>query len=140
MPMTMKGLAGIAGAMLCAGGIAGCRAAAAPRRSGPDVRTVITHALPPLDGHALAATVVEVAYGPGGSSPPHSHACPVIGYVLEGALRSQVKGEAEAVYRTGESFYEAPDGIHAVSANASATKPVRFLAYFVCDTARGAHP
>ena len=45
-----------------------------------------------------------------------------------------LKGEHEAVYYTaGQSFYEAPSGIHQVSANASDKRPARFLAYFICD-------
>jgi hypothetical protein len=32
-----------------------------------------------------------------------------------------------------ESFYEAPNGVHQVSANASDRAPAKFLAYFVCD-------
>jgi quercetin dioxygenase-like cupin family protein len=48
-------------------------------------------------------------------------------------LRTQVKGEAEAVYKAGESFYEAPNGVHLVSANASKARPAKFIAYFVCD-------
>jgi quercetin dioxygenase-like cupin family protein len=97
------------------------------------VRIVLSHALPKLDGSRLKVTVVEVNYGPGESSPPHSHPCAVIGYVVEGALRTQVKGEPEATYRAGDSFYEAPNGVHAVSANASQTEPAKFIAYFVCD-------
>ena len=100
---------------------------------GAEVRVAFSHVLPKMQGGQLKATVVEVSYGPGGSSAAHSHPCPVIGYVLEGALRTQVAGEPEAVYKAGESFYEAPNGVHAISANASATKPVKFLAYFVCD-------
>ena len=96
-------------------------------------RTVITHALPRMDGSHLGVTVVEVTYGPGGSSPPHSHPCPVIGYVVEGAYRTQVKGQPEAIYRAGESFYEEPNGIHLISANASDKEPVRFIASFTCD-------
>jgi quercetin dioxygenase-like cupin family protein len=96
-------------------------------------RVTFTHALPNLDGRHLKATVVEVTYGPGESSNPHSHPCAVIGYVLEGALRTQVQGEPEAVYRAGESFYEAANGVHQVSANASETDRARFIAYFVCD-------
>jgi quercetin dioxygenase-like cupin family protein len=96
-------------------------------------RIALSHALPPLDGSQLEATVVEVTYGPGGASSPHTHPCPVIGYVVQGALRSQVKGEPEATYTAGESFYEAPNSVHLVSANASNKRPVRFLAYFVCD-------
>jgi len=86
-----------------------------------------------MDGDHLKATLVEVHYGPGESSAPHSHPCPVIGYVVAGTLRTQLRGEAEAVYTAGESFYEAANGVHAVSANASATEPAKFVAFFVCD-------
>jgi quercetin dioxygenase-like cupin family protein len=44
-----------------------------------------------------------------------------------------VKGEAEAVYKVGETFYEPANGVHEISANASSTEPARLLAYFVCD-------
>jgi quercetin dioxygenase-like cupin family protein len=96
-------------------------------------RIAFSHALPQLDGSHLKVTVVEITYGPGESSPPHSHPCAVVGYIIEGALRTHVKGEAEAIYKAGESFYEAPNGIHLISANASAKRPVKFLASFVCD-------
>ena len=96
-------------------------------------RVAFVHALPKLDGNHLQATVVEVHYGPGESSSPHSHPCAVIGYVIGGTLRTQVKGEPEAIYKVGESFYEAPNGVHQVSANASQTESVDFIAYFVCD-------
>jgi quercetin dioxygenase-like cupin family protein len=96
-------------------------------------RVAFHHALPKLDGNHLQATVVEVHYGPGESSSPHSHPCAVIGYVIGGTLRTQVKGEPEAIYRVGESFYEAPNGVHQVSANASQTESADFIAYFVCD-------
>jgi len=76
--------------------------------SAGQTRIVFSHALPPLDGGHLNVTVVEITYGPGESSPPHSHPCAVVGYVIEGALRTQVNGEAEAIYKTGESFYEPP--------------------------------
>ena len=98
-----------------------------------EVRPVLTHALPVLDGGKLQVKIVEVAYGPGESSQQHSHPCPVIAYVLEGAVRMQVKGEPAAIFKAGQSFYEAPNGVHAVSANASTSEPVRFLAYSVCD-------
>lgn len=96
-------------------------------------RTVFSQPLPKLDGDRLKVHIVEVQYGPGESSQPHTHPCPVVGYVLEGAVRMQVKGGVEAVYRAGESFYEAPNGVHLVSANASKAVPARFLATFVCD-------
>jgi quercetin dioxygenase-like cupin family protein len=96
-------------------------------------RVVASTPLPPLNGSRLRAILVEVHYGPGESSKPHAHPCPVIGYVAEGTLRTRVKGESEALYRAGETFYEPPNGIHLVSANASSTEPAKLLAYFLCD-------
>lgn len=111
----------------------GALLAATAANSGPRVRTVFTSPLPKMDGTGLKATVVEVNYGPGESSTPHTHPCPVIVYVLEGSLRTQVAGHPEEIYKAGQSFYEAPNGVHLVSANASKTDRARFLAYFVCD-------
>lgn len=96
-------------------------------------RVALSQALPKLNGDRLKATVVEVHYGPGESSAPHRHPCAVIGYVVEGALRTQVNGEPEAIYKAGEAFYEAPNGVHVVSANVSQTEAATFIAYFVCD-------
>ena len=106
---------------------------ASRHQTAEQARIAFSHALPHLDGANLKATIVEVTYGPGQSSPPHSHPCAVIGYIIQGALRTQVQGEAEATYKAGESFYEAPNGVHKISANASNKAPVKFLAYFVCD-------
>ena len=113
-----------------------CVAAAACQRapeSAERTGVAFSGALPPMDGSRLEATVVEVNYGPGESSEPHSHPCPVVGYVVEGTVRSQVQGEAEAVYQAGETFYEPPNGVHLVSGSASAKAPAKLLAYFVCD-------
>ena len=108
-------------------------AAEQAKKNGAQVREAFRYPLPHMDGAALRLQGIEVRYAPGGASEPHSHPCPVIGYVLEGALRSQVEGQPEAIYKAGESFYEAAHGVHVVSASASATEPVRFLAIFVCD-------
>jgi len=86
-----------------------------------------------MKGDSLKITVVEVTYAPGAASPPHTHPCPVVGYVASGAVRSQVKGEPESVYTAGESFFEPANGVHVVSANASRTQPAKFVAYFLCD-------
>jgi quercetin dioxygenase-like cupin family protein len=98
-------------------------------------RTAFSGKLPALDGERLEATLVEVTYPPGGANPAHRHPCPVVGYVLEGALRMQVKGQPERIFKPGETFFESPSDVHLVSANASADVPARFLAYFVCDRA-----
>jgi len=96
-------------------------------------RATLSHDLPRMDAAHLRVSMVEVVYGPGGSSPAHSHPCPLVGHVVEGALRMQVKGEPEAIYRAGESFYEAPNGVHLVSANESDKETAKFIAVFVCD-------
>lgn len=92
-----------------------------------------SHPLPQLDGSHLRAIVVEVNYAPGESDKPHTHPCTVIGYVAQGAVRFQVRGGPETVYQAGESFYEAPNGVHQVSANASAKEPAKLIAFFICD-------
>ncbi|HWZ98389.1 MAG TPA: cupin domain-containing protein [Candidatus Dormibacteraeota bacterium] len=97
------------------------------------VRKAIEQPLPQLDGKNLKATLVEVTYAPGAASNAHSHPCPVIGYVISGELRTQVMGGKEATYKTGETFYEPPNGVHLVSANASKTEPAKLLAVFICD-------
>ena len=77
---------------------------------------------------SLDVTVTEVNYPAGGYSRPHRHPGFVIGYVLEGEVRFQLKGASEKTYRTGQVFYEPPDSVHQVSANASTERPARFLA------------
>ena len=104
-------------------------AASTPERA----QVVLSRSLPELNGRALKATLVRVNYGPGEASAPHRHPCAVIGYVVRGAIRTRVEGEPESIYQTGESFYEAPNSVHQISANASEKEPVRFLAYFICD-------
>jgi quercetin dioxygenase-like cupin family protein len=43
----------------------------------------------------------------------------------------QVKGGKEVTLGPGQTFYESPEDIHTVSKNASATKPAKFLVFFV---------
>jgi len=96
-------------------------------------RTAFSHALPQMDGNHLKVSLVEVVYPPGAFSKPHSHPCPVIGYVAEGELLTQVKGEPEAVYKAGETFYEPANGVHLVSGNLGQNGPTKLLAFFLCD-------
>ena len=97
------------------------------------VRVALARSLPSMKGESLKVTVAEITYAPGAASAPHSHPCPVAGYVVAGAVRMQVKGEAEAVYRAGDSFWESANGVHQISANASSTEPAKFVVYFLCD-------
>jgi len=136
---SMRSPISVAVASLCGGLVAAHFAWSQQAASGAHTqvkdraRIVLSQPLPKVDGDHLKATLVEVKYGPGEASSPHSHPCAVIGYVVEGAVRTQVKGETETIYKAGESFYEAPNGVHLVSANASSTEPAKLVAYLICD-------
>ena len=104
-----------------------------PSEESLKVRTLLSRPLSKLDGNHLRISLVEVYYGPGEASAPHSHPCPVSGYIVAGAIRNQVKGEPEKIIKAGESFYEEANSIHLVSQNASSTEPAKFIAFFVCD-------
>jgi len=77
--------------------------------------------------------MVTVEYLPGGASLPHRHNAQVFVYVLEGRVRMQVEGSAAVTLGPGETFYEGPDDIHTISANASRTKSARILVWIVKD-------
>jgi quercetin dioxygenase-like cupin family protein len=99
-----------------------------------NVTLVYDHELPNVPGKSIRGVLVE--YGPGGSSPGHTHPSSAFIYatVLEGAIKSRVNDGPVTTYRAGESWSENPGDRHAVSANASDTEPARLLAVFVLDT------
>ena len=74
-----------------------------------------------------------VTYPPGGASPPHRHDAQVFVYVLEGELIMQVQGGPKVTLKPGDTFYESPSDVHAVSANASQTAPAKFLVLIIKD-------
>jgi quercetin dioxygenase-like cupin family protein len=89
--------------------------------------------LPNVPGKTILAVVVD--YAPGAKTMPHRHgAAFVIGYVLAGAVRSQIDDGPVQVYHAGESWSERPHAHHKVSENASDTEPAKLLAIFIVDT------
>jgi quercetin dioxygenase-like cupin family protein len=102
--------------------------AQAPKR-GP----LFTHDLPDLTLHGWSVTTVEVDYAPGGSSTAHRHPGLTFAYVLEGEIVSKVGDEPEKTFATGEMWMETPGQLHAVSRNASSTKPARLLAILLAE-------
>jgi quercetin dioxygenase-like cupin family protein len=110
--------------------------AAAAERSANGVTPVFTQELPTLTLDGWKMTAVEVSYAPGQDSPAHKHPGFVFGYILEGEMRFKLDGGEETVYHAGQMFYEKPGSVHRVSANASATKPCRFLAMVFADKTR----
>ncbi|TCR60790.1 quercetin dioxygenase-like cupin family protein [Bosea sp. BK604] len=91
-------------------------------------------AIPNIPGKSLVALVVD--YAPGGASPAHTHAKSafIFAYVLSGAIESKVDDGPARVYRAGESWHEVPGATHAISRNASKTRPAKLLAVFVVDS------
>jgi quercetin dioxygenase-like cupin family protein len=108
--------------------------ASADDLAGEKVTLVFNHALPNVPGKSVKGVLVE--YGPGGSTPAHTHAASAFIYatVLEGAIRSKINDNPEQVYHAGENFFEVPGDHHRVSANASDTESTRMLAVFVVNT------
>jgi quercetin dioxygenase-like cupin family protein len=92
------------------------------------ITLVYEHALPNVPGKSIKGVLVE--YGPGGSSPAHTHPKSAFIYatVLEGAIRSSVNDGPVVTYHTGQSFSEMPGDRHSVSENASKTEPARVFA------------
>ncbi|WP_411281319.1 cupin domain-containing protein [Gemmatimonas sp.] len=108
-------------------------AATARRTNAPRSRIIFERALPAMNGAHLTYKVVDVQYAPGDTSTPHRHGCAVVVFVIDGAMRMQVRGGVDSVYRRGETFFESPTDIHQRSGNASATEPAHFTATIVCD-------
>ena len=77
--------------------------------------------------------MLTVDYRPGGASLPHRHNAQVFVYVLAGSVKMQVTGSPVVTLGPGETFYEGPDDVHTVSANASQTEPARILVVMVRD-------
>lgn len=94
---------------------------------------IFQHDLPDLELRNWAVTAVEVKYAPGQASNAHRHPGITLAYVLEGEITSKVGEEAEKTYSTGEMWIEYPNALHAVSRNASASKPARLLALLLAE-------
>ena len=84
------------------------------------------------------AVMLTVEYPPGGSSSAHRHDANVFVYVLAGTLRMQVDGAPAVTLEAGDTFYENPDDVHRVSANASTTEPVKFIVVMIKDKGKPA--
>jgi quercetin dioxygenase-like cupin family protein len=106
---------------------------AAAQTSASRSQPIFKHDLPPVNLDNWAVTAVEVTYGPGERSAAHSHPGITIAYVLEGEIRSKVGNDPERTYSVGQMFFENPGELHAVSGNASDTKPARLLALLLAE-------
>lgn len=102
--------------------------------TGETVTPALQQQIANIPGKSLVAVVVD--YAPGAGSPSHVHAKSafIYGYVVSGAIESQVNDGPRQILRAGDSFYDPPGAGHPVSRNASKTQPAKLLAVFVVDT------
>jgi quercetin dioxygenase-like cupin family protein len=107
--------------------------AAQPAEQRETVVPAFSYPVANTPGKTLSALVVS--YAPGAKTPAHRHGQSfVVGYVLEGSIRSKVDNGNETVYHAGESWAEKPGAHHRMSENASSTEPAKLLAIFVADS------
>jgi len=79
-------------------------------------------------------TVRRTERDPGNGSGPHRHpGSHTIGYVLEGTYEVKVDDGPLQKLGPGETFYEPPGALHAVSRNGSPTHPVKYLVIQISD-------
>ena len=99
------------------------------------VTTLLQQVLADYPGHEVRMLTIDMP--PGAVSLPHRHpGHHVFGYVLEGSYRFKVDQGPETVLSKGQTFYEAPGQLHAVSGNASQTEPAKVLAVMVAESGK----
>src|SRR3954469_12833017 len=84
---------------------------------------------PSRDG--LVVNAARGDYEPGGFSGAHRHPAGAHVYVIDGSVIFGIDDDEPVVLKAGDSFYEPPGALHAVSRNASQEVPASLLAFFV---------
>ncbi len=99
------------------------------------VTSLLKQVLADVPGREVMVITLDIP--PGGGSAPHRHpGHHVFGYVLEGSYKLKLDQGDEKILAKGQTFYEAPGQLHAVSANASATEPAKVLAVIVAESGK----
>jgi quercetin dioxygenase-like cupin family protein len=99
------------------------------------VTPLLRQAMAEFPGREVIMLTIDIP--PGAGSPPHRHpGHHVFGYVLEGAYKFKLDQGAETVLSKGQTFYEAPGQLHAVSGNASQSEPAKVLAVMVAESGK----
>jgi quercetin dioxygenase-like cupin family protein len=96
------------------------------------VTPLMKQALSDLPGREVIVITLDIP--PGGGSAAHRHpGHHIFGYVLEGTYKIKLDQGPETLLTKGQTFYEAPGQLHAVSGNASQTEPAKVLAVIVAE-------
>src|SRR5258708_1509937 len=79
-------------------------------------------------------TIRRTERDPGNGSGAHRHpGSHTFGYVLEGAYEVKIDDGPLQKLGPGDTFYEPPGALHAVSRNASSVQPARYLVIHISD-------
>lgn len=91
---------------------------------------------PELARHALTGEldgldVLLLELRPRAVTGQHRHTGPVLGYVLEGAVRFGVDNGPERIVPAGQTFFEATGALHSTWGSVDANTPARVLVFMV---------
>jgi quercetin dioxygenase-like cupin family protein len=90
---------------------------------------------PELKGYSMQTQLAELA-PLASDTVDHRHGAEVFGYIVEGAIVTQVNNGARTTYSAGEMFYEPRGTLHGHFENPSAEKPARVLILFLIKEGR----
>lgn len=125
---TTRGIRGLIGLLLLVGGAG---VAQAHDKEQETIGLVMQQSIPEAGGKIV--TIATVRYAPGQSSDAHRHPGSIFAFVTEGAVVSQLAGEAEHTFTKGQGWYEPPGAKHLVSKNASAEKPAELVVFALSE-------
>ena len=83
-----------------------------------------------VEGKEAVVVFAEIASG--ATTGQHLHAGQEFAYVLEGSLTMAREGQPTVTFKPGEAFQQPPKQVHE-GQNASATAPVKILAFYLAD-------
>lgn len=75
--------------------------------------------------------IQQIILAPGQPVPKHFHPCPVVGYVASGSVLFQIEGEESKIIPEGEAFYEPKNKTILHFDNASESKELTFIAFYL---------
>src|SRR5262245_19478729 len=103
--------------------------------TGRHTTELFTRVMDDVLGRRLTVSLTE--RDPGNGSRAHRHpGSHTVGYVLEGTYEVKIDDGPVRTLKPGEMFYGAPNELHAVSRNPSATQPLKYLVIQVSDPSK----
>jgi quercetin dioxygenase-like cupin family protein len=97
----------------------------------PVTRTILLRTdMAGVEGKEVVVVLAEIA--PGATTGKHLHAGQEFAYILEGSLAMTMEGQPAVTFQPGQAFQQPPRQAHE-GQNASATAPVKVLAFYLAD-------